>query len=539
MPPPIVNFEGVDNRNFVLPPDTEGDIGPNHYMQWVNLSFAVYNRTGGLVYGPADGNTLFTGLPACGSAFGNGGDPIVLYDQFAGRWLASQLAYPNLPNGPVYQCVAVSSTDDPTGTWCRYEIQAFATRLNDYPKFGVWPTQNAYFLAVNQFDLPSFTFVGQGIFALNRDRMLACQTAQVLYKDMFPVDPNLGGMLPADVDGSTLPPSGAPGVFIEVDDDGAGFPQDQLDVWNATADWNALTLTMTRAVSLATAPFDSNLCGFAQCIPQPGTSQRLETLSDRLMYRLAYRNFGDHEALVVDHSVDTDGADHAGIRWYELNKTTGNWSIAQQGTYAPADGLHRWMGSTAMDNDGNLAIGFSTGNGTAPNYPSIAYAGRLATDPPGQLSQGEATLIAGTGSQLAGRWGDYSMLAIDPVDDCTFWYTSEYLTTTGGAPWQTRVGSFRFPTCTGGPPPPPPPPPPPLPTATTAAASATSATTTASATTSAAAAASATSAAATSVAACRTCSGSGWRRRERDFARGDARWARCAGPARGPRFAAA
>lgn len=154
---------------------------------------------------------------------------------------------------------------------------------------------------------------------------------------------------------------------------------------------------------------------------QPGTSQRLETLSDRLMYRLAYRNFGDHEALVVDHSVDTDGADHAGIRWYELNKTTGNWSIAQQGTYAPADGLHRWMGSTAMDNDGNLAIGFSTGNGTTPNYPSIAYAGRLATDPPGQLSQGEATLIAGTGSQLAGRWGDYSMLAIDPVNDCTFW----------------------------------------------------------------------------------------------------------------------
>jgi hypothetical protein len=175
-------------------------------------------------------------------------------------------------------------------------------------------------------------------------------------------------MLPADVDGSTLPPSGAPGIFIEADDDGAGFPQDQLDVWNATADWNALTLTMTRAVSLATAPFDSNLCGFGHCIPQPGTSQRLETLSDRLMHRLAYRNFGDHETLVVDHSFDTDEADHAGIRWYELNKTTGNWSIAQQGTYAPADGLHRSMGSTAMDNDGNLAIGFSTGNGTAPNY---------------------------------------------------------------------------------------------------------------------------------------------------------------------------
>jgi hypothetical protein len=160
------------------------------------------------------------------------------------------------------------------------------------------------------------------------------------------------------------------------------------------------------------------------------------------MYRLADRNFGDHEALVVDHSVDTDGADHAGIRWYELNKTTGNWSIAQQGTYAPADGLHRWMGSTAMDNDGNLAIGFSTRNGTAPNYPSIAYAGRLATDPPGQFSQGEATLIAGTGSQLAGRWGDYSLLTVDPVDDCTFWYTSEYLTTTGGAPRGGR-GSDR------------------------------------------------------------------------------------------------
>ena len=169
------------------------------------------------------------------------------------------------------------------------------------------------------------------------------------------------------------------------------------------------------------------------------------------MYRLAYRNFGSYQALAFVHTVDADApnGNRAGMRWYELRKTTGNWGIGNQGTFGPADGLYRWMGAAAMDQDGDLAIGYSIGNGTAPNYPGIAYAGRLATDPPDTLGQGEATLHIGTGSQTgpAFRWGDYSMMTTDPVDDCTFWYTTEYLNTTGRNPWRTRIGSFKFPSC--------------------------------------------------------------------------------------------
>ena len=238
MPSPIVNFEGVNNRNGAIPPDTEGDIGPNHYMQWVNLSFAVFDRTGNVLLAPRNGNTLFTGTTHCGASSGNGGDPIVVYDQFANRWVAGQLAYPTYPQGPFYQCVAMSMTPDPTGQWCAYEYVAAQTKLNDYPKFGVWPTQNAYMITVNQFNEPGDGWAGVGVFALERDQMLACNTTRMLYRDMFPIEPNLwGGMLPSDVDGTTLPPANAPNPLIEVDDDIWGFPEDRLDVWNATADW--------------------------------------------------------------------------------------------------------------------------------------------------------------------------------------------------------------------------------------------------------------------------------------------------------------
>ncbi len=208
MPTPIVNFEGVGNVSGASPPDTEGDIGPNHYMQWVNLAFRIYNRDGTPASNITQGYQLFTGQSVCGSPSGNGGDPIVLYDQFANRWIASQLAYPNYPNGPFYQCVAYSSTSDPTGTWCAYQYVAHATNLNDYPKFGVWPTQHAYMITVNQFHEPGDAWAGVGVFALERDALMSgCGSARMLYKDMFPVEPTLwGGMLPADLDGSAMPP---------------------------------------------------------------------------------------------------------------------------------------------------------------------------------------------------------------------------------------------------------------------------------------------------------------------------------------------
>ncbi|HET7857305.1 MAG TPA: hypothetical protein VFL41_12690, partial [Gaiellaceae bacterium] len=453
MPDPLVTFGGIPNRNGYLPPDTNGDIGPNDFVQVVNASIAAYDRDDGSpTLLPTNINTLFGGTPICGTH--NQGDPVVLYDQFARRWLASQFATASA-NGPYYECVAVSATSDPAGPWCGYEFLTHQTKFGDYPKFGVWPAQDAYFMTANQFGAD---WGGVGVWAFERARMMQCQTARFAYQDLGAVDLTLGSMLPADVDGPTAPPQGA-AIPLVMSRDGA--PQDELEVWNATVDWSAPSLSVVPEGELATARFNSNLCGFSwNCIPQPDTTVRLEPLSDRLMHRLAYRNFGPWQSMVVNQSVDV-GGDRAGVRWYELTKTTGAWAIQQQGTFAPDDGLHRWMASAAMDKSGDIAVGYSVSSGST--YPSIRYAGRLNSDPPGVLAQGEATLFAGNGSQLStsNRWGDYSMLGVDPVDDCTFWYTNEYYASTSGGSWRTRIGAFRFPSC--GPPPPQPPPPPPPP----------------------------------------------------------------------------
>ena len=281
VPAPIITFEGVDNRNGVLPPDTNGDVGPNHYMQWVNLSYAVYNKTtGALVLGPLNGNTLFSDAartPNCAQF--NSGDPVVLYDQHAGRWLASQFT------GNNYMCIAISTTNDPTGTWCTYEYLPNPAEFPDYPKFGVWPSQNAYMMVATQF---SNTFDGFAVVGYERDKMLACQTARMLYKNMFTVDPYLPYILPADADGATLPPANAPAPILAMNFDGTGLDPDQLQVWNATLDWTAQTIDVAYERSLQAAAFDSNLCDYARgCIRQPGTSVRLDTLADRLMHRVA------------------------------------------------------------------------------------------------------------------------------------------------------------------------------------------------------------------------------------------------------------
>ncbi|MEW6402749.1 MAG: carboxypeptidase regulatory-like domain-containing protein [Chloroflexota bacterium] len=448
MPSPLQNFEGVSNVNGVLPPDTNGDVGPNHYMQWVNLSFAVYDKSGALLYGPAAGNTLWSGFGGpCQTT--NDGDPIVLYDHLADRWMVSQFALPNYPAGPYYECIAVSQTGDPTGAWHRYAFQISATKMNDYPHFGVWP--DGYYMSVNQF-VGGATWGGQGAVVFERDKMLLGQPAQAVYFDLYGVDPNLGGMLPSDLDGP-VPPAGTPNYFVEVDDNGFGFPQDQLQIWEFHVDWiTPSNSTLTQVGVLPTAAFNSNMCaGSRNCIPQPGSKQRkLDAIADRLMYRLQYRNFGTHETMVVNHTVDVNGADLAGIRWYELCDTGSGWSIYQQGTFSP-DATHRWMGSMAMDSAGNIALGYSASSTAV--YPSIWYTARLATDPLGTLPQGEGTIINGTGAQThtASRWGDYSMMAVDPVDDCTFWFTSEYLQTTSISSWRTRIGSFQLPGCGGGP----------------------------------------------------------------------------------------
>jgi hypothetical protein len=432
-------FEGIGNGDGVLPPDTNGDVGPNHYIQWVNLTFAIYDKQGHVLEGPESGRTLWQGFGGPCEA-DNDGDPIVLYDEAADRWLMSQFALPNYPSGPYYQCIAVSQSANPTGAWARYSYSF--SKMNDYPKFGVWP--DGYYMSVNQFANGS-TFAGAGVAAFDRVKMLAGAPADMVFFDTK--DTSLGGMLPADVDG-TPPASGTPEYFVQFDDS-----PNQLELWEFKVDWaNTSNSTFTRRASLATSAFNSNLCNYSRnCIPQPGRrSPKIDALSDRLMYRLQYRKFADHESLVTNHSVNV-GSNRAGVRWYEIRNPHTAPVIFQQGTFAPADTLNRWMGSVAMDKDGNLGVGYSVSNSTT--YPSIRFSGRLAADPPdGTLTVTETDLQAGSGAQThsSGRWGDYSMLAVDPSDGCTFWYTTEYYASSSSAGWHTNVGSFKLGSCGGG-----------------------------------------------------------------------------------------
>ncbi|MBI3457802.1 MAG: DUF11 domain-containing protein [Candidatus Rokubacteria bacterium] len=447
-PAPRASFDGVGNVDSVLPPDTNGAVGPNHYVQWVNLSFAVYDKAGNPLLGPTKGNTLWQGFGGpCETS--NDGDPIVLYDHLADRWLMSQFALPGGSQG-YWQCIAVSQTADPTGAYHRYAFKWSSTKLNDYPKFGVWP--DGYYMAVNQFTCSFFgcSWAGQGVAAFERDQMLAGATARMVAFDLYSTDPNLGGMLPSSLDGPA-PPAGTHNYFVQVDDDAWGYSPDQLQIWKFEVSWGtSASGTFSFVKALGTAAFDSNMCGYAtSCIPQRGTSRKVDALADRLMYRLQYRSFGDHQSLVVNHTVDVDGTDHAGIRWYELRDPGSGWQIQQQGTYAP-DTDHRWMGSIAMDQAGNIALGFSvSGKNT---YPSIRYTGRLGGDTSGQMTLAETSIVEGGGSQTyrVGRWGDYSSLSVDPVDGCTFWYTQEYYSATSSAGWKTRIASFTLPLCGGG-----------------------------------------------------------------------------------------
>jgi N-acetylneuraminic acid mutarotase len=449
------NFEGVGNVNGVLPPDAQGDVGPNNYVQMINLSFAIYDKQGNKLLGPLPNTTLWQGMGTPCSTV-NGGDAVTMYDESADRWFMSQLAYPGGAQG-FHQCIAISATPDPTGAWYRYDFLFSSTTLNDYPKFGIWP--DGYYASHNEF-LNGATFTGVTVQAYNRDAMLAGQDASVVSFHVGDSSGKYGGLLPSDAEGSALgfsPPSGAPEPFVMMDDDAWGFsPTDRLLMWDFHVDW-ATPANSTFGVNGApnrffeTQPFDSNLCNYARsCIKQPGTSVGLDTLADRLMYRAAYRNLGNKQSIALTQSVDVDNTDHAGVRWYQLDNPGSGWSLADQGTYAP-DGDSRWMGSAAMDASGDLAVGFSASSATT--FPSIRAAGRLAGDPAGQLAQGESQLIAGGGSQThsLSRWGDYAALQVDPTDGCTFWFTTEYIPTTTSADWHTRIGSFKFPSCTAGP----------------------------------------------------------------------------------------
>lgn len=438
VPPPVLNFDGIGD-GFVgpdgtfsvaaAPSDATGDVGPNNYVQAVNSHYAVFNKTGTALAGPLALNTLWSGFGG-GCETNNDGDPQVAYDPMADRWVISQFS---VLTTPYLECVAVSQTSDPTGAYYRYSFSYGSTDFVEYPKLGVWP--DAYYTTFNVF-ANSSSFSGAKVCAYDRAKMLVGQPAT---QQCFNTSSTWNTLLPADLDGSQLPPAGSPEYLVSLGTNSLGY-------WKFHVDWTTpANSTFTGPSLLAVDAFET--CRVRTCIPQAGTSQKLDSMADRLMQRLAYRNFGDHEALVVNHSVIAGSS--VGVRWYELRPDIArNLSVFQQGTYAP-DTNYRWMGSAAMDQAGNIALGFSVSGFIL--HPQVHYTGRLAGDALGTMTQGEGTIIDGAGSQSGSnslsRWGDYSSLTVDPVDDCTFWYTNVYLATTGEFNWHTRVGTFRLPSC--------------------------------------------------------------------------------------------
>jgi hypothetical protein len=436
-----LNFDGVGQGAYgytvrAAPPDTNGSVGATQFVQWVNLSFAVFDKsTGGLLYGPATGNTLWQGFGTAACANNNDGDPIAQFDKAANRWVMTQLSFTGGP--PFYLCIAVSQTSDATGAYNRYALQWANDTLPDYPKVGVW--SDAYYTSFNMF-YGGFLFLGAEACALDRNMMLAGGTPNANSAQCF-IDSSQASWLPSDLDGSTPPPSGEPAFYLDLGSNSLNLFRFHVDFTNSS------NTTFTGPINIPVAAF-SDACGGGTCIPQAGTSQQLDSIGERLMWRLAYRNFGDHEALVVNHSVAT-GAGNVGVRWYELRSPNGTPTVFQQGTYAP-DSSYRWMGSIAMDKAGDIALGYSVSSSTM--NPAIRYTGQVPSDPPNTL-QAETSIIEGTGSQLPNlnRWGDYSGMSVDPVDDCTFWYTNEYLQTNGTFNWSTRIATFKFPSCGGMP----------------------------------------------------------------------------------------
>lgn len=452
---PDLNFEGIPFTG-TFPPDPNGDVGPNHYIQMVNdldgggSLFAIYDKAGHLLAGPTSLRSLWNAGGGCATG---GGDPIVLYDRLANRWLLSEFASTgnNL-------CLYVSRTPDPVaGGWYLYDFET--PNFPDYPKYAVWP--DAYYVSTNEYS----TELIPAVYALDRIRMLNGQPATF---QRFEAPPLTGfdfqALTPSALSGPAPPPAGSPNYFMRHRDDeahnaGSNDPlRDFLEAWAFHVDFaNPANSTLTGPANIPVAEFDSSLCGLISyfCFPQPGTTVTLDPIREVIMWRLQYRNFGTYETLVGNFVTDVDGTDHGGVRWFELRKAgNGPWALFQEGTQAP-DANHRWLGSIAMDKDGNIALGYSVSGGNM--FPSIRYTGRLATDPLGLLPQGEITLVTGGASQTRDgpcseggrgcRWGDYSSMTVDPVDDCTFWYTNEYIPAGADGRWRTRIGVFKFPSC--------------------------------------------------------------------------------------------
>jgi hypothetical protein len=423
-----LNFEGNDFDTVCncAPPDTNGAVGTTQYVQLVNTVFTVYDKSNGTVIaGPTATNTLWSGFGGtCETS--DDGDGTVAFDKLANRWVFQQFA---VGTTPYMECIAVSQTSDATGAYNRYAFSFGSTDFPDYPKLAVWP--DAYYASFNSF-LGGIIFVGPDACAVDRTNMLTGAAARPI--QCFQQSSSLNPLLPSDLDGTTAPPSGEPNFFMTFGSSGI------LQLFKYHVDFT------TPANSTFTGPTNISVAAFTPApstVAQPSPGEALDTLSDRPMYRLFYRNFGAHESVGFNHSVGNP----SGIRWYEIQNPNGTPTVAQQGTFSP-DSSNRWMGSTAMDSAGDQAIGYSVVSSSAGLDPTVRIAGRTPSDPAGTMET-ELNVVTGTGVQenTSSRWGDYSAMQVDPVDDCTFWYTQEYIKTTGSFNWATRVANFKFANC--------------------------------------------------------------------------------------------
>jgi hypothetical protein len=444
-----VGFEGPHGSpNLRNPSDNSLAVGPNHIVQIVNSVFAVFTKrgtmfdtTGRVLHGAVQTNTIWQGFGGqCENR--NNGDAVVRYDQLARRWLFVMPIFRRPPNdstGPFSMCYAVSTGEDPLGPYHRYEFKR--PLFPDYPRPAIWP--DGYYNPTSTGD----DVIQKHACVADRARMLRGEpaTEQCVILD------GVNFLNNADIDGQGLPPRGAPNIMMatggtqltgDLDDNG-------IYVWQFHVDWNDPSKTrITPAVKIPVAPYQY-LCGgqLTSCVPQPDTTRRLDAQGDKLMQRLVYRNIDGRESIVALHSVNT-AAGGGGVRWYEFRVGPDrNVQLFQQGTFAP-DSNFRWMGSIGMDRRGNIAMGYSFGG--AVHYPGQRFAARLASDPPGMLDFHESVLVEGEGAQRNTlRWQDYTTTAMDPSDDCTFWYVGDYYKA-GAASYSTRIGSFSIPGCTSG-----------------------------------------------------------------------------------------
>ena len=422
---PALNFNGQTSPYF--PPDANGSIGPNHYMQTINTVYAIYNKTtGALVAGPTNMNLLFSGVTG---ATCNDGDPLCLYDEQADRWLAVEFS---ICGANDYMLIAVSQTNDPTGAWHKYSFDV--ADMPDYEKFGIW--RDGYYMGTNN-------STGNDIYVFERSQMLNGLTAQMVGFNNAWRPTTIDGFMcvpPLDNDGA-FAPTGSPGLFITINDDAIGGGTDQLWIYELAVNWTTPTSsTFTRSQQLNVPAFDSNFGSNWDNIKQPGTTTELDAIPMVIMNVPQYRNFGSYQTIVCSHTVDVDATDHAGIRWYELRRTTGTWTVRQSGTFAP-DGNSRWMASVALNGNSQIGMGYSVSSTTV--YPGIRYCGQSAgayAAGAGVLDIAEEVIQNATSSQTSyNRWGDYSSISIDPSNDNTFWFTTEY-----GGSRQTKIAAFAF-----------------------------------------------------------------------------------------------